>query len=351
MIFRRAYLDSTLAWTASSSAPLVIPPMNNAYLLGLGLDLQVVKTEQTSPAANTDYLWRLITGLTFGSGTDPFLGINTDARILYWHTRLRTSGRNRAAGYPSGNVTIREYLPLLWGVSPVLPDDGLNLRDVTVGIRRDQGLTMTVNWGAANAIGANITVTAATLALELLYGVLEPGESAPPYRPNWVTTKPVVTSGLGLQMIDPLPTNAIYRRTAVMITQGASPADNRTDGDPNTAVSEVGIKNATGDLVARYKTWDKTRQDQSNFKVADDNGAVPGATLAPSSPTVAAKHNPGVFQWDWREHLKSSDFPKNPYGIDMRGAPQNAYNLAYSVDVATNTVVTELHERVLPQQA
>lgn len=350
MRFRRERLDPLNAWAASSSIPLTVAPRDNEFILGLLLDLSITKTEGAGPAAYQDWPFRLLTGLQLGAADSPYLGIGTpDIRFLYWWHRLRTGGFNRLPAYPAGNQTFQYTLPVLFGVSPIKADGHLNYEDNSAGIRRESGLTLNVNWGANSATGANITVTAASLGLTLLIGILEKGDAIPSMRPNFITSTPAMASGLGLAMSDALSTNAIYRRTLIGITQGVSPNDNRTDGLAASAVSEIGIQKGAGDTIWRVKTWDAARSSQSGLLVADDNAAVAGAALSPGVPTVAASHNPGLTIIDWQSVLPSGR--KTPYGVDMRRAPQQDIRIAYSVDVLPNTRIVEFQERYLPQSA
>lgn len=347
MRFRQERQDATIAYAAGASVPYTITPKKDEYILGMLLDFQVPVT-LSAPAANQDYLARLITSMSLGSGSNPYIAINgSDARPLYWSARTKLRGAARMTPLPAATGTIPYQLPILFGANPIHWDGSDNYRDTSAGIKRETGLVLSIGFAGATAMGTGITPGAATIGVTLLLAVLEAGDSPPAMRPNWIQEIPTMQSGAGFGMSAPLSTSAIFFRSTIMITNGVSPADNRTDGYSSAAVSQIGVRLSAGNVIRKWQTWDLARISQRGFKVADDNAAVPGASLVTATPSVLADYNPGVAVVDWPNILPTKSI--NLYGLDMRDAPENDVALVYSVDALANTKIAHLHERYLPQ--
>lgn len=344
MKFRQIRLTDTLSFSASASQSLKIG-YQDIWINGMLLDIQLPKTE-VSPAANQDYLFRCLSSLNLGAGGDPYLSSGVDLRPLYWLWRLLSRGSHRVMNYPSGSTTISYQLPILFGAHPELWD-GETYRDASAAIQPDSGLVLQAVWGAPSAMGSGITIgNAAFIGATLLGFELEPGDASPSMRPLWFTNQPQLKAAAGLGVTDPLDVGKIYTRSLIMLTNGAAPADNRTDGLAASAISEVGIVDANSKRIMYEKSYDASRASQVGFDVYDDNSSVPGAALSSAVASIAGSHNPGVYLIDWRDHNPSG--VNNPWGLDLTKASPNAIKLAWTVDSLPNTTVTELHCAVKP---
>lgn len=244
----------------------------------------------------------------------------------------------------------------------------MHVKDVTAAIKPSSDLTLSVNWSAAGSttgtggpIGDYRAIGTTTKIRVTLFGVeLEAGDTPPAYMPHIMssTWQPgqTYTGYDGLVSLDP---GFLYRRSTVLVRNGAAPADLRLDGLNSDAISQIGIFAFDGRPVLKQQFVDFVRHSQAQFNVADDNTALAeggsvGATAAYGTPTVAAGYNPGVGMIDWLD-FPSTNAPAGMragadplYGIDMRGKDKGAVKLGFTVDANTNTNVDLLHEAYLP---
>ena len=357
MKFIREVQSQTIPFSASNSGQLSIGA-KSYWITGMLLDLEMAKTDGTTPTTNQDYLWRILTNLQITGGGRPYVKVaSPDLRSLYWDTRLRLQGRHRCPDLQAGAVTTRHMLPILFGVNPIMVNDHLNLSDASAGIAPDNDLTIQVNWAAAGAVdaagvlGTNRLIGAGTKLRVTLLGIVpETPAEEPKFFPQWSSQQWAPSQTFtGLSGLVQLTPGFFYRRTAVLAVNGAqaSWADNRTDDvAESAAISEIGVRTADGRFPVGMKFWDFSQLSQGQFAVADDNGGVPGATLAGGAAVIGAGHNPGVGMIDWAQIADTSDPSKaDPmYGLNMIGKQPSAASLAFTVNAATNTAVMLLHE-------
>jgi hypothetical protein len=349
----------TIGYAAGSAATPFKIGSQSYWITSMLLGNEMAKTGAATTATQ-DYLWRIITNLQLVGGGTPYLSVGApDTRILYWDARLRSRGIvPRTPDMVSGSVTMYHPLPFLPGTNPVNPDNSLNWWDVTAPVRTDTDLTLSLTW-AANSVIASATNTIATttaLRLTLAGVVLEAGDAAPQYKPEWGTVQYAPTQTYtGLGGISKLATGFQYRRTALMFLNGSPNTDNRSNGFAGAAISEVGVVTKDGRFPLNMKTWDFVRAfSQHGFHVSDDNSDVSGAGLTGgASVTSAAGMNAGVGLIDWASILKNSDAanPNNPalassvYGANLVSKNDGTLSLGFTVDTATNTSVVQLHEK------
>ena len=350
--------DPTPIPYAAGQARTLLIGSQEFFITGLLMDLDLAKTDGAGPTTYQDFMYRAITGLGLKGGGIPYIDIGSpDARVLYWATRQRLQGRGRTPDMQAGAVTLRHQLCVLFGVNPIMGNDGINYFDPTAAIKPDQDLTLRINWAANTAIGANRTIDPATqLRITYLGYVAEKPEEQPRWYPSWsvVDYQPgqAFTNKGG---ISKLPTGDYYRRSTIMILNGASPNDVRTDGLGASAVSEIGAKTKDGRFGIDMAFSDFVQKSQAQFSVADDNSAVPGAVLAPGAAVVGVGYNAGVGQIDWAQQADTSPAPEGQpvkadplYGINMVGKSDGALSLAYTVNVNVNTRIVQLHESYMP---
>ena len=349
-------LPSTIAYSASSAVPLTIGA-KSYWITGILLGFETAVSSAASGFYN-DSLMRQITSITLMGGNKPYLQIGgPDLRALYWATRHRLAGRHRV---PNMITTVTHYyqLPLLFGVNPLKYDDKKNLTDdITAGIAPDEDLTLTVTWAANTALGSAGTIgTASLLRFTLIGAIPASPDETPKWRPAWQGAQwtPSQTYS-GLSGIVQLPTGFYYRRSSIVIVNGSSPNDVRTDGLSSNAISEVGIQTSDGRYPLAMKTWDFAKMSQGLDEVQDDNISVPGVGSTYATAAITGTHNPGTGQIDWLQFLdkQAKDRNGNPiahptYGLNLVGKEKGAANLAFTVDTATNTNVMLLHEAYLP---
>lgn len=348
-----AQQQTTIAYSASNAAVQKLGALP-FWCTGFLLDFEIAKSDGTGPTTYQDYLFRNVTSLSITGGGYPYVSIGApDLRILYWFWRLVSNGRGRVPDMQPGAVTLKYQLPLIFGVHKVLPNGQPNWFDNSVGIEPDSDLQISVNWAANTAMGANRTTGTGSLIRITPLGI-KPTNAAekPKFRPAWQTTQHAPTQTFsGKGDVVPLATGFRYVRSALMFLNGASPSDNRTDGYASNAVSEVGLKTSDGRFPLDVKTWDFAQMSQLNggegFAVADDNGAIAGATLAGGASVTGVGYNPGVGLIDYRK-LGDDSIVDPQYGMNLINAATNALSQAFTVDAATNTSVVSFHETVLP---
>jgi hypothetical protein len=351
MKFVRQQEPQTLAFAPGQTSSMKIGSLS-FWLVGLELSVELAKSDSTSPTTYQDYFYRSITALSLLGGGRPYLSLgNPDLRGLYWATRLRLHGRCRTPDMQAGSVTLSHQMPITFGVNPIMVNDAINRFDPTAAVQPDNDLTLQVTWAANSALGANRTINSGILRVTYLGIVPEkPGEE-PKFYPVWRSDRfsPSQQYG-GLSGTAKLAPGFYYRRSTLVFLNGASPADNRTDGRGGAAVSEVGLKTADGRTPLNMKVYDFTAQSQSQFIVADDNSAVPGAALAPGASVASIGYNAGVGQIDYAQMADTSNPAKaDPlYGLNLIGKGDNAAALVFTVDSPTNTSVVMVHEAYLP---
>lgn len=353
MKYRTLQQPATIAYSASNTVQLVLNALNfwpTAFLL----DLELAKTDAGSPAANQDWLWRAITALSItGNGRQYVSCAGLDLRPMYWDTRLKTRGRYRAPDWVAGSRTFRHMLPLILSPDPVAADDGINWYDSRIAIDPTSDLTISVTWGANSVTGANTTVGTGTLLRVTPVGVVMDRGERPTHYPEFRTpvASPTQTySGKGYTInLDP---GYFYASSTLMLLNGSPNSDNRNDGLAGAAISEIGFFDYNGNPLLDAKVWDWTQQHQGSFLVADDNAAVPGATLAGGASVSSATYNPGVGLVDYRRVLDNTpvnDSMGNPigpdptFGLNGNGKQAGFAKFGLTVDTATNTKVAFFH--------
>lgn len=372
MKFVEEQLYSTVAFAASSTSSLLIGP-KSYWITGLGIEYKLNYATGASPGYNQEAVWRGLTSMSLQGGGRPYLKIGSpDCRALYWHQRLRTRGRSKlpdlAGAASQASLTWYGYLPITFGVHPLLANGNANFFDGSAAIAPDPDLTFTVGWGAAGSSttqtiwGTNVGANTATLLRLTLYGIVpESLAEEPKFYPIWQTSQfsPAQTYS-SLQGTVNLTPGFFYRRTTVMTLLGNAaatlPADNRNDGTNTNAISEVGIKTADGRFPLNIKTWDFAQQSQGwGFNVPDDNQSLAqaggqGATLALGTSVATGGYNPGVGQIDWVQFANTSNpASADPqYGINMNGKNVGAVQNAFTVDASTNVSAVLLHESFNP---
>lgn len=323
------------------------------WITGMLLDLELAKTDGAGPTTCSDWLYRAITNLQISGGGRIYAAIGgPDLRSLYWATRLRMAMRHRMPDMQAGAVTFHHTLPLIFGVNPVQLNDGMNEYDPSAAIAPDSDVQISVTWAANTAIGANRTVGAGTILRVTLFGIVpEREEEVPKFYPKWKSTTWGPTQAFpGLSGFSRLDPGSYYRRSTVMILNGASPADNRNDGLAAAAISEVGVETADGRKPLKGQTYDVAMASQGQCAVQDDNSTVVGAALAPGVAVVGGTHNAGVFMVDWVKLADTSNPAKaHPvYGLNMVNKKDSTAKLVFTVDTFANTNVVMLHEGYLP---
>lgn len=347
MKFNLTPVQQTNAYSAGNAVATPIGGLSG-WVVGFLLELELAKTDAGGPTTYQDWLYRSMTGMTLAGGNlPPFVRIGTpDLRILYWATRMRLIGRHRMPDMQAGAVTFRHQLPILFTPQPVRADDQKNVFDSLAGIRPATDLTLTINWAAATALGANRTIGAGTLArITLIEAIPENAGETPRYYPQWVANSLTPQQNYnnlgGSFAVDP---GLIYRRTHLMLLKGASPADVRSDGTAGDAVSEIGVKAFNNQSPVMWKTWDWSQNSQGAFLVADDNAAVPGAALAAGAASTAVAYNPGVGMIDWANTGADPATVDPVWGVNLVGKPTNSLRIGLTVDNNTNLNVIGLSE-------
>ncbi len=369
MKFTRQVLTSSLNFSDSGSDEIKIGE-TSFWIIGMELALTLAKSDGASPTTTQDFFARPITSLSLASGDyAPFISINSpNLRGLYWHERMKNQGRLIGPAMAAGSVSLRWLLPIMFGVNPVKVDDNMNVKDVTAAIKPSADLTLSVNWSAAGSttatggvLGDYRAIGAGTKVRATLFGVdLEAGDTPPAYMPHISSTNWQPDQNFsGYDGIKNLDTGFLFRRSTVLVRNGAAPADVRTDGLNANAISQIGLFAFDGRPVLKQQFVDFVRHSQSQFAVADDNAALAqsggtGATAAYGTPTVACGYNPGVGMIDWLD-FPSTSAPAGMkpgadplYGIDMRGKDKGAVKIGFTVDTNTNTNVDLIHEAYLP---
>ncbi len=329
------------------------------WITGLGLEIELAKTDGALPTTYQDFMYRALTSMSLMGGGRTYMDIGApDLRILYWATRLRLQGRCKSPDMIDGAVTMRHRLEVLFGVNPILGADGLNFFDPTAAVKPDEDLTLKFGWAAAaDTIGANRTIGAGAAVYVTYYGIIpERPEEQPRWYPQWQSTNyqpPQIYKNKG--GISRLTTGFYYRRSTVMVLNGAAPSDNRNDGLGAAAVSEIGARTKDGRYGVDMRFVDFVQKSQHQFQLPDDNGAVPGAGLAPGVTVTTAVHNPGVGMIDWAQQADTSPAPEGMpikadplYGINLIGKSDGAISLGFTVDVAAATQIAQLHECYMP---
>lgn len=346
---RTMRLQSTLTANFGQGSTLQLPMPEMDYVTGLVLDFQIPLT-LAAPVAYQDFIGRLFSSLTFGGKGKPCFSVGApDIRSLIW--AMMNRGGERMPNLPAATSTLQYQLVIPFGVQPRNPDGSINELDNTAGIAAQEGITLAATWAPNNALGTGITTGAAAAVGVTLLGLdLDDPSEAPKYRPVWTSGAPVVKQAAGLRMVDNLAINQYERRTTLLFLNGASPADDRTDGVGGNAVSEVGISTATQGQVLYLKTWDFSKLSQRRREVATDNAGVPGAAAAYGAATVAATWDPGVGTIDWFRRLPSGlrSKPDGIYGVNTYGQAANAASVLFTCDSAVNTSIITLHESYEP---
>lgn len=350
--FVKEQLPTTIAYAASSAAAPLLIASKPYWITSMLLGLELAKAG-AGTVANQDYAWRTFNGVTLRGGGRPYMNLGApDGRPLYWSTRMRTRGSFRSPDMQTGAVTLYHPLPLIFGVFPLKPNDDINDFDATAGLQPDMDLALGLTWGANTAIAAGTnTVANSTVVRVTLAGiVLEPGDTPIKYYPTWFSQQwaPGATYA-GLSYEAKLTTGYWYRRTTVMVLNGTTPADNRSNGYGTSACSEIAVETKDGRRPLNMKYWDFVHSRQRGFHVADDNGDVSGATYAGGASSTASSFNPGVGDLDYPAIANTADPTKaDPqYGINLIGKSDGTLKLKFTVDTATATTVNEWHEAYL----
>ena len=335
------------------------------WITGMDLTFTLYIVDSGGAAPYQDWLARAVTSVIINDGGRQYLMANgtKDIRPLYWGNRMRLQGRARMPDHISGSKQYQWTIPILFSPEPVVYDDQLNFWDSRVGIRPSAGLNMQIVFGAATTPGNTLTITTSgnyCLWQVTYYGIIpEPGDTPPQFYPNWQTslfTPP--STGQGLQVANQINPGPFYRRTHQMITLGAQDgsSDVRSTGatyssgsQTLTGISEVGIQTADNRHPIYQKLWEKSRESQSQFEVADDNSvaiAFGAASTAYATSTVNASWNVGVFHDDWSRYLAGAD---PVFGFNSAGKANNWLSTAYTVDTTANTPYVSLfHEAYMP---
>lgn len=338
-----------LAYSASQPKALDLGS-KNFWITGLLLTAELAKTDGAGPTTNQDYFWRAIQSISLIGGGRKYLAISgPDLRPLYWDARLRGSEMLRTPDMQAGSVTLIHQLPIVFSPNPIRADGKPNWFDPTVGIAPDTDVTLSITWNANTIWGTNRTIASGLLRVTI-FGIIprDPTE-VPKYYPEWLGTSyqpQQQFSGLG--GLVKFPVGWHYRRTCMLFLNGASPADNRTDGRSGNCISEVGFQSADERDPLFVKTWDFAQQAQQKVGgVADDNTGVPGSAAAYGVATSAIGYNPGVGILDWAERLDTSNpaYASPLLGANLEDKEQSALQLAFTVDTAVNTNVLIFHER------
>lgn len=364
MKYVREQIPATNNFSAGQTVNLKIGSLSY-WLLGLELDIEIAKTDGTTPTTTQDFLMRCISSIALTGGGNPYVAVNApDLRPLYWAMRHRLGGRNRTPDMQAGAITFRYTLPIIFGVNPIQFNDQEFLRDVSAGIKPNEDLTLSIGWAAAGSttgtggpLGTNRQIgTSSLIRVNTVGMVAETKAEEPTWMPRWVSsTWSPSQSYSGESGEVKLDGGFYYRRSTVLVRNGASPADVRVNGLNSNAISEIAVITADGRKAINKKLYDFSQRSQGQFTVADDNqgGAEAGAlglTAAFGAAVTSIPYNPGVGMVDWAELADTTD-PKaaSPlYGINMIGKEAGTVRFGFTVDANTNTNVDFLHERYMP---
>lgn len=151
---------SLLAYNPATPANLPIGA-RRFILTGLVLTWEINKIGDTAPEVpNQDWLFRTITSLQLSDGEHSYLSLSgPDLRILYWHHRMRTQGRDRVRDYVQGGTSatplhVRHSLPILFNPGVIAFDDSENIAGRLCGIKTSDSLNLQMGFGAAGTAPA-----------------------------------------------------------------------------------------------------------------------------------------------------------------------------------------------------
>ncbi len=338
-------------WSAAGQINLELAPKPFCITrMGLWVELNVTTTTATN---FNDYYDRAISRLSLTGNGRTYFDF-TNMRAAYHFTRFGGYGLKRPTVLADSSTTLVIHFGYLFhfGVAPkrINPASGCvedNPFDLTAGIPPVEAgnLTLQGTWGAASAMGTNVTINSGEMHV-YLWGV---NGAQPQALPEWSMQSPTPTAtSSAFATSHNIPAGNFLRSLLVMTTNGTnSPRDdsvlnslrfyNQKEGQ---TILEYG---GQAGAVADYKPAEAFQQFPINGWPPTDNvsTAMTALTGTAGVPSILGVTDSGLVPIRLFEFTGAHPL----YGLDLRNVATGDYQLQYGVSDATGVTLDIVYEK------
>lgn len=342
--------NNSATWSDAGTINIELAP--KAYTITRMYVIVRANVTTTTATNYNDYWDRMISRLVLRGNNKTYFDFS-NLRAAYHFTRFNGYGLKRPTVVSDSASTVVQHFGYCFhfGVHPRNQFGEDNPFDFSAGIppTTSGNLTLSGTWGAASALGSNVTINSGQLDMY----VCGLRDAQPVMLPVWSMRSPTPTAtSTAFATEDSVPAGDFLRSILVMTTNGAgSPRDDSVlnsirlynDKAATTLIEYGGQSGAVADakaaeIISQFEAGVNGWPPTDNISTA-----MTALSGTPAVPEITATSDAGLI------YLPVYRYVGHPeYGVDLQKADTGALRLRYGVSDATGVTLDIVYEKYQP---